>query len=89
MTRVIDKIEQQLNELPTPQVDNLRKATQDQLAEEFITLRMFVAARYQQDKDVARDYALLHERLSDLQSQVIGLASQVRAFIMGDEPHGE
>ena len=76
-----------LENLPTPQVDNLQRATKDELAEEFITLRMFTASLLMQYKDVAREYAVMHERLSDLQSQVIGLASQFRAFEVGDEPH--
>ena len=76
-----------LENLPTPQVDNLQRATKDELAEEFITLRMFTASLFMQYKDVVRDYAVLQERVTSTQSHVEYLEHRLRQLEVGDEPH--
>lgn len=73
--------------MPSLEIENLRDASQDELANEFVTLRMFVGSLFMQIREYQNDYARLHERFSDLQKEQQDLCD----FITRDyqEPMGD
>ena len=80
MERTIDRVVRQLDDMPRSQVENLKHASKDELAEEFITLRLFVSNLYLWCKDVREDYKLLHERLNEIQRDSHDITALLRSM---------
>lgn len=76
--------------LPTPEVENLRRATVTELTQEVITLRLYVAQLYIHMNDFIRRLGELTgdapQRLLDAESDIIAIRKRVLALeVLNDE----